>query len=211
MKWCWRNNCRWLHSWIFLLVENYIYPQLGLVPGRDKWTRIMNRLKDNSANFAWRVYCKTLIHVRVVRAKWRGNEMLPRYTFRCKRGSGWRHREKESGRIQTIPVQRTTTATSSPSRFEHGCFETRTLDPRETPSCLGTQTLNPTMLDTNYKQNPKKIHPRHIYPWGHHPSIHPSFHPQQWSIWILFHPGHNTHGAFAIHPSTIVHLDVVPS
>ncbi len=70
--------------------------QLGLVPGRDKWRRIMNRLKENSANFAWKVYCKTLIHVRVVCAKWRGHEMLPRYTFRCKRGSGMKtRRERE--------------------------------------------------------------------------------------------------------------------
>jgi hypothetical protein len=28
---------------------------------------------------------------------------------------------------------------------------------------------------------------------------------------MFFHPGHNTHVAFVIHPSTMVHLDVVPS
>jgi hypothetical protein len=174
----------------------------------------MNRLKENSANFAWRVYCKTLIHVRVVCAKWRGHEMLPRYIFRCniqaQEGSGMKT-QIERDWTNTDDTCAANNSNLFPFSIRDGCFKTRTLHPREAPSCLGTQTLNPRMLGTNYKQNPKKIHPRHIYPWGHHPSIHPSFHPQQWCIWMLFHPGHNIHGAFVIHPSTVVHLDVVPS
>ncbi len=124
---------------------------------------------------------------------------------------GWRHREKESGRIQTIPVQRTTRANSSPSRFEHGCFKTGTLNPRETPSCLGTQTLNPRMLGTNYKQKPKEnSSSSHLS--LRPPSIYSSILPSTTMVHLdVFHPGHNTHVAFVIHPSTMVHLDVVPS
>ncbi len=192
--------------------------------------------------------------------------MLPRYTFRCKRGSGM----KTQGEREWTNTDNTCAANNKSKLFPFSIRAWLFQDGNPQPSrnTLVSRNPNPKPQNAGYKLQTKTqrkfilvtsileatihifihpsihnngasgcffilaiihmwhlssihppwctqmlFHPTQIYTWNICPSIHPSklVHTDVVSSWAYIHMGHLSSIQPPIHPSTMVHLDVVPS